>query len=161
GLPKVKCGDCTNQAFRPVDHGAVLGHLQGKHVMGVYPMLPDDTCWFLAVDFDKSSWKDDVRAFAETARRSVIAVAPQPDTITHHSSFEGDTPSADAGAQALVDVLVLERAVDGGDGRQRAYSAETLPFVERDRGGVPRAHPQGQVPQADSLGFGDGAPEQR
>jgi hypothetical protein len=67
-LPKVKCGDCTNQAFRPVDDSAVLAHLRGKHVMGIYPMLPDETCWFLAVDFDKSSWKEDVRAFAETAR---------------------------------------------------------------------------------------------
>ncbi len=68
-LRKVKCGDCTNQAFRRVDDLAVLGHLRGKHVMGVYPMLPDETCWLLAVDFDKSTWKDDVRAFAETARR--------------------------------------------------------------------------------------------
>ena len=68
-LPKVKCGDCTNQAFRRVDDPAVLGHLRGKHVMGVYPMLPDETCWFLAVDFDKSTWKEDVRAFAEKARR--------------------------------------------------------------------------------------------
>lgn len=47
-LPKVKCGECTRQAFRPVDDTAVLQHLQGKHVMGVYPMLPDETCWFLA-----------------------------------------------------------------------------------------------------------------
>lgn len=35
-LPKVKCGDCSNQAFRPVDDRAVRAHLQGKHVMGVY-----------------------------------------------------------------------------------------------------------------------------
>ena len=53
---------------------AVLGHLRGKHVMGVYPMLPDETCWFLAVDFDKSTWKEDVRAFAETARRLELPV---------------------------------------------------------------------------------------
>jgi hypothetical protein len=71
-LPRVKCGDCTNQAFRRVDTEAVLGHLQGKHVMGIYPMLPDETCWFLAVDFDKSTWMEDVRAFAETARRMGI-----------------------------------------------------------------------------------------
>lgn len=32
-------------------------------------MLPDETCWFLAADFDKSSWREDVRAFAATARR--------------------------------------------------------------------------------------------
>lgn len=68
-LPKVKCSDCTNQAFRPVDDRAVREHLQGKHIMGVYPMLSDETCLFLAVDFDKTSWKEDVRAFAETARR--------------------------------------------------------------------------------------------
>src|SRR5262249_35799703 len=68
-LPKVKCGDCDNQAFRPVDDGAVLAHLRGRHVMGVYPMLPDETCWFLALDFDKSTWKEDARAYAETARR--------------------------------------------------------------------------------------------
>lgn len=73
-LPKVKCGDCTNQAFRPVDHRAVRDHLQGKHVMGVYPLLPDETCWLLAVDFDKSSWKDDARAFAEAARRLDLPV---------------------------------------------------------------------------------------
>jgi hypothetical protein len=36
GLPKIKCGDCTNQAFRPVDDQAVLDHLRGRHVMGVY-----------------------------------------------------------------------------------------------------------------------------
>jgi hypothetical protein len=69
-----KCSDCTNQAFRSVDDAAVLGHLRGKHVMGVYAMLPDETCWFLAVDFDKSTWKDDVGAFVETARRRGLPV---------------------------------------------------------------------------------------
>ena len=72
-LPKVKCGDCTRQAFRRVDDTAVLGHLRGKHVMGVYPMLPDDTCSFLAADFDKSTWHEDVRAFVNTARRFGLA----------------------------------------------------------------------------------------
>lgn len=68
-LPKVKCGDCTKQAFRPFDDAAVFAHLKGQHVMGVYAMLNDETCWFLAVDFDKSTWTEDARAFVETARR--------------------------------------------------------------------------------------------
>jgi superfamily II DNA or RNA helicase len=34
--------------------------------VGVYPMLPDETCWFLAVDFDKSAWKEDAMAFRHT-----------------------------------------------------------------------------------------------
>ena len=68
-LPKVKCGECPNQAFIPFDDSAVVGHLTGRHVMGVYPLLEDETCWFLAVDFDKRSWTEDVGAFAETSRR--------------------------------------------------------------------------------------------
>jgi hypothetical protein len=51
-LPKVKCGECPNQAFVPVDDATVLAHLQGREVMGAYPLLKDETCWFLAVDFD-------------------------------------------------------------------------------------------------------------
>jgi len=74
-LPKIKCGDCPNQAFVPFDDAAVLGHLTGRHVMGVYPLLADETCWFLAVDFDKSTWIEDVSAFVETCRRVEVAMA--------------------------------------------------------------------------------------
>jgi hypothetical protein len=68
-LPKVKCGECPNQAFIPFDDAAVVGHLTGRHVMGVYPLLEKETCWFLAVDFDKGTWTEDVSAFVETCRR--------------------------------------------------------------------------------------------
>jgi superfamily II DNA or RNA helicase len=71
----VKCGDCSNQAFLPVDDAAVVGHLTGRHVMGVYPLLDDETCWFLAVDFDKSEWQKDVAAFAETCARAGVPAA--------------------------------------------------------------------------------------
>jgi superfamily II DNA or RNA helicase len=74
-LPKIKCGECPNQAFVPVDDAAVLAHLQGGHVMGVYPLLEDETCWFLAVDFDKSTWRDDVQAFAATCRHVGLPAA--------------------------------------------------------------------------------------
>lgn len=74
-LPRVKCGECPNQAFVPVDDAAVLRHLRGRHVMGVYPLLDDETCWFLAVDFDKSTWIEDVSAFAETCRRVGLPTA--------------------------------------------------------------------------------------
>jgi superfamily II DNA or RNA helicase len=67
-LPRIKCGECPNQAFVPVDDAAVLAHLRGQHVMGVYPLLEDETSWFLAVDFDKKTWIDDVSAFVATCR---------------------------------------------------------------------------------------------
>jgi len=74
-LPKVKCGECPNQAFVPVDDAAVLAHLQGRHVMGVYPLLEDQTCWFLAADFDKSTWTEDVLAFVATCRQVGLPAA--------------------------------------------------------------------------------------
>ena len=38
-----KCSDCANQAFIPVGDQVVIDHLQGRHVMGVYPLLEDET----------------------------------------------------------------------------------------------------------------------
>jgi len=74
-LPKVKCGQCPHQAFLPVDDAAVIAHLQGRQVMGVYPLLEDETCWFLAVDFDKSTWREDVLAFVATCRQLGLPAA--------------------------------------------------------------------------------------
>ena len=66
--PRVKCSECPNQAFLPLNDKVILDHLQGRHTIGIYPMLKDETCWFLAADFDKESWLDDVSAFVETCR---------------------------------------------------------------------------------------------
>ena len=41
----------------------------------MYPLLPDETCWFLAADFDKKTWEYDSQAFLETCQQlSVPAV---------------------------------------------------------------------------------------
>jgi len=66
--PRVKCSECPNQAFLPLGDKVVSDHLQGRHSIGVYPMLKDETCWFLAADFDKESWLSDVAAFVETCQ---------------------------------------------------------------------------------------------
>ena len=74
-LPRIRCGECPNQAFHVVDDQSILHHLQGRHVMGVYPLLEDDTCWLLAADFDKATWREDVAAFVETCRSSGVSVS--------------------------------------------------------------------------------------
>jgi superfamily II DNA or RNA helicase len=66
--PKVKCGACSHQAFDPITPQVIQEHLQGHHVIGVYPLLRDERCHLLAIDFDQGSWSDDVGAFAETCR---------------------------------------------------------------------------------------------
>ncbi|NJO33943.1 MAG: hypothetical protein HC869_13190 [Rhodospirillales bacterium] len=80
GKPQVKCSECPNQAFQPVTDEIIRAHLQGRlgtadFTAGVYPMLPDETCWFLAVDFDKRSWQGDIAAFRDTARAEGVPVA--------------------------------------------------------------------------------------
>src|SRR5947207_8435296 len=73
--PKIKCAECPNRRFLPVTDEVVRWHLSGQDgqrrdfVMGVYPMLLDETCFFLAVDFDRESWQADAGAFVETCRR--------------------------------------------------------------------------------------------
>ena len=74
-FPRVKCGDCNHQAYVPVSDEVIREHLQGKQTIGVYPLLPDDTCRFLAVDFDKTTWQEDVAAFRETCSSLDIPVA--------------------------------------------------------------------------------------
>ncbi len=73
--PKIRCMDCTNSRYLPVTDEVVRWHLLGRDdggkefVMGVYPMLQDETCFFLAVDFDKAHWTEDVKAVLESCRR--------------------------------------------------------------------------------------------
>jgi len=74
-IRRATCGDCANQAFVPMDDHQIAGHLRGDHVIGVYPLLADETCWFLAADFDQRSWQEDVAAFAETCDAQGVPVA--------------------------------------------------------------------------------------
>ena len=73
--PKVKCSECLHRSFSPVTDNVIREHLEGKHTIGVYPLLTDETCCFLAIDFDKESWTDDVTAFMETCRNLKIPAA--------------------------------------------------------------------------------------
>lgn len=75
GLPRIKCAECNNQAFLRVDDRVILNHLQGRHIMGVYPLLADETCWFLAADFDKASWREDVSAFKQACDTAGVPCA--------------------------------------------------------------------------------------
>jgi hypothetical protein len=50
--PRVKCSDCPNQNFPPLDHSAIYSHLIGRHTIGTYAIREDDSCIFLAADFD-------------------------------------------------------------------------------------------------------------
>jgi superfamily II DNA or RNA helicase len=73
--PRIKCSNCSKQLFKPLTEVMIYEHLAGKHTIGVYPLLTDDTCHFLAVDFDEADWREDVRAFALSCRELGVPVA--------------------------------------------------------------------------------------
>ena len=73
--PKVKCADCEHRVFVPLTDEIIRQHLEGQMTIGIYPMLKDERCYFLTVDFDKKSWLDDVAALVETCKRKDIACA--------------------------------------------------------------------------------------
>jgi superfamily II DNA or RNA helicase len=75
GKPRIKCADCTARELLPVTDQVIFDHLSGRHTVGVYPLLPDETCRFLAVDFDEAEWRDDVLAFAQSCDELEIPVA--------------------------------------------------------------------------------------
>lgn len=72
--PQVKCSECPSQAFPKLDEQAVRDHLQGKHTIGTYALRENDTCIFLAADFDGDGWRQDVLAYRAAARELGIQV---------------------------------------------------------------------------------------
>ena len=60
--------DKATRQLLPLTDQAIHDHLSGKTTIGVYPLLPNETCWFLAVDFDQKTWKDDASSFVDSCR---------------------------------------------------------------------------------------------
>ncbi|MDP6720775.1 MAG: hypothetical protein QGF59_19075, partial [Pirellulaceae bacterium] len=79
--PRVKCATCQHRQFLPMTDEVIRWHLSGRDirdndfVAGVYPMMLDETCFFLAMDFDKQNWQDDSRAVLRTCHEMSLQVA--------------------------------------------------------------------------------------
>ncbi len=79
--PKAKCAQCSNRKFVPFDNSIIEKHLRGVEsfgkftrpfVAGIYPLLSDDCCYFLAVDFDEETWVQDSKAFIDSCKTENI-----------------------------------------------------------------------------------------
>ncbi len=73
--PRIKCGECNHRLLIPLSDAVIYDHLAGERTVGVYPLLTDDTCHFLAVDFDEADWQDDARAFVKSCQELGVPVA--------------------------------------------------------------------------------------
>ena len=82
--PQTKCANCNYREYLPVTDQIIEWHLRGENpeeygnkdfTIGVYPMLQDEKCWFLAADFDKSSWQEDIKAFSEACAEMGVPIS--------------------------------------------------------------------------------------
>ncbi len=73
--PQVKCADCNNKQFYPLDENTARSHLEGRITIGTYAIKENDTCTFIAADFDKATWKEDVQSYKNAADKMGISVA--------------------------------------------------------------------------------------
>ena len=72
--PKVPCKECHSRLLEPLTDQVIINHLSGKIIVGVYPLLLDESCCFLALDFDDKSWMSDIRYFFNTCSSKNIPV---------------------------------------------------------------------------------------
>jgi superfamily II DNA or RNA helicase len=120
--------------YFPLTDQVIHDHLTGKLTAGVYPLLTDETCWFLAADFDKASWQDDVRAFLQTCSDWKISAAFERSRSGHggHIWIFFDTPLP-AGLARKLGAAILTRTMErrhqlGLDSYDRLFpSQDTMP----------------------------------
>lgn len=61
----------TDKKHLPLTDSELAKHLEGQQLAGIYPLLKDNTSWFIAADFDKENWLEECKQFqaACTERR--------------------------------------------------------------------------------------------
>ena len=111
---KVKCGECTHHNFAPLDETAIKAHLQGSNTIGTYAITENDTCIFLACDFDGEGWKEDVLSYKNAATELSIEVAieiSRSGNGAHAWIFFNEFISARLARQ--IGTLILSKATEG------------------------------------------------
>ena len=98
--PRIKCGECGNRLLIPLSDAVLYDHLAGRHTVGVYPLLEDDTCHFLAIDFDEAEWREDARAFVQSCTELGVPAALEISRSGNGAHvwvfFAGRVPARDA-----------------------------------------------------------------
>jgi superfamily II DNA or RNA helicase len=73
--PRIRCSECAHRLPIPLSDTVIFKHLTGELTIGVYPLLEDETCCFLAVDFDEAEWREDARAFMHSCAEVGVPAA--------------------------------------------------------------------------------------
>ena len=77
---RVACAVCPNRRLLPLDDETIRMHLVGHDAknrdftIGSYPLLPDDTVRFAAIDLDRTSWRSDSASICETLKELSLPI---------------------------------------------------------------------------------------
>lgn len=66
------CKNCPIKKLAPLTKEVIFDHFKGKNKnlgIGAYPLLKDNTCYFLAMDFDEETWFEDMYSVYKIATR--------------------------------------------------------------------------------------------
>jgi len=61
-----------HKSYKPLTDQQIEKHLLGEQLIGLYPLLTDNTSWFIAADFDEENWSEGCKAFIERCTRENI-----------------------------------------------------------------------------------------
>jgi superfamily II DNA or RNA helicase len=62
----------TEKSYLKLTDEQIQKHLDGFHQIGVYPLLQDNTTWFLAADFDKANWQNEAITFLNACKEKGV-----------------------------------------------------------------------------------------
>lgn len=62
----------SEKSYLQLTDEQIQKHLNGFHQIGVYPILQDNTSWFLVADFDKANWQDEAITFLNACKEKQI-----------------------------------------------------------------------------------------
>ena len=72
---KMKGGTFQNypdKTYLTLTNQQIIKHFNGEQHIGVYPLLNDNTSWFLVADFDKENWIEQCRGFIKECDKNNI-----------------------------------------------------------------------------------------
>lgn len=137
--PKGSCSSCEHRELLPLTDDVFDRHLRGndkygRDVVGIFPILPGDSCCFLALDFDDEGWRENVSAVRKACGEWDIPCAVERSRSGDGAHlwifFEDAVPCADA--RRLGTALLTSVMEKGGELKLKAYdrmfpNQDTLP----------------------------------
>jgi len=131
---KIPCAKCEHRQLIPLQKNQITRHLKGEIVIGLYPLLDNDTCYLLSIDFDKKEWRDDVLTLINTCSSYSVPAYIERSRSGNGAHvwifFESAVPAAQARklGSALLSATLERRHQLGLDSFDRLFpNQDTLP----------------------------------